>query len=112
VAEQHFGRPADERAFIVVPLTAPGVARGGCVEDDGESEAWRSGAQGRWNVSIETTEQSLLVSVTREGRMPDAQSQVKVLIPAGDMRPVACAGGELMGDETSAGWRNLTVRVI
>jgi hypothetical protein len=44
--------------------------------------------------------------------MPDAQSQVKLLIPAGDMRPVACAGGELMGDETSAGWRNLTVRVI
>lgn len=45
VAEQHFARPADERAFIVVPFAAEGVARGGCVEDDGEREAWRTGEQ-------------------------------------------------------------------
>jgi alpha-glucosidase len=111
-AEQHFARPADERAFIVVPFADEGVARGGCVEDDGESEAWRTGDQGRWNVSIETTVQSLLLSVTRTGQMPSEQTHVRVLIPGYETRPVVCVGGEPMAEESSAGWRSLTVRII
>ena len=77
VAEQHFGRPADERAFIVVPFAGAGIARGGCVEDDGESEAWRNGAQGRWNVMlIEATRTALRISI--DARRPDAAAAAQV----------------------------------
>jgi alpha-glucosidase len=111
VAEQHFARPADERAFMVVPFAGEGSAHGGCVEDDGESEAWRTGEQGRWNVSIESAAQSLFLSITCEGRMPDEQSHVQVLIPACETRALACVDVEFVTEETRGGWRYVTVRV-
>ncbi|SAL57819.1 alpha-glucosidase [Caballeronia terrestris] len=110
MAEQHFARPADERAFIVVPFDGAGIARGGCIEDDGESEAWRSGEQGRWNVSIESSADELVLVIDRVGRMPREQSLVQVLIPGGETRPVTCADMDLAADETTAGWRRITVR--
>jgi len=81
------------------------------VEDDGESEAWRTGEQGRWNVSIESAAQSLFLSITCEGRMPDEQSHVQVLIPACETRALACVDVEFVTEETRGGWRYVTVRV-
>ena len=37
VAEQHFARPAERRAFIVVPQEGTGVTTAECIDDDGES---------------------------------------------------------------------------
>lgn len=111
MAEQHFAHPADERAFIVVPFANDGIARGGCVEDDGESEAWRMGEQGRWNVSMASAGKTLFLTLAREGRMPSRQSDVQVLIPATDVRQVVCVDLQITLDEIKNGWRFLTVRM-
>ena len=70
VAEQHFDQRADQRGFLVVPKSGTGEAVGGCIEDDGETEAWRHGEQGRWNVRVVSDALTVTLHVSREGRMP------------------------------------------
>jgi alpha-glucosidase len=108
-AEQHFGQSADERAFIAVPYLGAGTANGGSIEDDGESEAWRSGAQGRWNVTIASDAATLRVAIEREGAMPHTQNEVRLFVPAHETRPVTCTRGTLLNDESADGWRCLTI---
>ena len=109
VAQQHFGRPADERAFLVVPHAGTGITRGGCVEDDGESEAWRNGEQGRWNVTLTGDADTLRISVEREGWKQQSQPQVRVFVPMHEVRTVVCVDGTLAADHTADGWRCLTI---
>ncbi|MFM0500410.1 glycoside hydrolase family 31 protein [Paraburkholderia caffeinilytica] len=111
VAQQHFGRPADERAFIAVPHDGAGIARGGCVEDDGESEAWRTGAQGRWDVTITGDASTLRMSVVREGWMQQPQPEVRILVPAAETRAAECVSGSVVDDRTTDGWRCLTISI-
>ncbi|SAK80185.1 alpha-glucosidase [Caballeronia hypogeia] len=112
IAEQHFAQPADERAFIALPCAGAGVAKGECVEDDGESEAWRHGAQGRWRVVIESDAQSLLIAIHRDEPIPHAQNDVRISVPASDTRRAVCATGELVAERIADGWRHLTLRML
>ncbi|KXV16869.1 alpha-glucosidase [Caballeronia megalochromosomata] len=112
IAEQHFARPADERAFIALPCAGVGIARGECIEDDGDSEAWRDGMQGRWSVVIESDAQRLRIAIEWHGEMPRVQNHVRVSVPATDTRSVICATGELTGERIADGWRHLTVRLM
>ncbi len=111
VADQHFASPADERAFMVAPFKTEGVAQGGSVEDDGETEAWRSGKQGRWDIRLESTRRNLVLSVTRLGHMPGRQNQLQILIPRSETRPVVFQNVALISDNAAGPWRSLTVRV-
>lgn len=111
IAEQHFGRPADERAFIAVPHAGTGVARGTCVEDDGESEAWRTGAQGRWTVAITGDASTLRISILREGWVQQPQQDVRLFVPASEVRTPVCIDGTLVADHTVDGWRCLTIAI-
>ncbi|MFM0130426.1 glycoside hydrolase family 31 protein [Paraburkholderia sediminicola] len=111
IAEQHFGRPADERAFIAVPHAGAGIARGSCVEDDGESEAWRTGAQGRWHVTITSDANTLRISVVREGWVQQPQQEVRLLVPKDEARAAVCIDGTLVADHTADGWRCLTIAI-
>ncbi|RAS39063.1 TIM-barrel domain-containing protein [Paraburkholderia bryophila] len=114
VAEQHFGHAADERAFIAVPPVGAGIARGGCVEDDGESEAWRDGAQGRWHVTLTGDANTLQVAIEREGWMPQAQSQVRLFVPMSETRAIVCVASThatLVADQTADGWRCVTISI-
>ncbi|MFM0243516.1 glycoside hydrolase family 31 protein [Paraburkholderia sediminicola] len=111
MAEQHFGRPADERAFIALPHTGTGIARGRCVEDDGESEAWRTGAQGHWNVTITSDASELRVSIAREGWVQQPPHEVRLFVPASEVRAAVCIDGTLVADHTADGWRCLTISI-
>ncbi|MFM0234045.1 glycoside hydrolase family 31 protein [Paraburkholderia sediminicola] len=111
IAEQHFGRPADERAFIAVPHDGTGIARGGCVEDDGESETWRTGAQGRWHVTITSDASALRISIVREGWVQQPQQEVRLLVPKDEARAAVCVDGTLVADHTADGWRCLTIAI-
>jgi alpha-glucosidase len=111
VAEQHFAQPADQRAFIALPFGGTGTAHGTCVEDDGETEAWRDGAQGRWTVAIASDADTLRISIGREGQMPVEQHDVQLSVPASDTRAVSFTNGEITGDAVGGGWRRLTLRI-
>ncbi|MBN3764965.1 glycoside hydrolase family 31 protein [Burkholderia sp. Ac-20365] len=111
IAEQHFAQPADTRGFIALPVKGAGTAQGGCVEDDGETEAWRDGAQGRWEIAIASDATTLRIAIERKGQMPVEQTEVQLSVPASETRAVHCTSGDLTGDAIENGWRRLTVRL-
>ncbi|MDR6382868.1 glycoside hydrolase family 31 protein [Paraburkholderia caribensis] len=111
VAEQHFARPADERAFIALPFEGAGTAQGGCVEDDGETQAWRDGAQGHWKVAIASDATTLRIAIDREGQMPFEQHDVQLSVPSSETRVAICTNGEVISDSIVNGWRRLTLRL-
>ena len=100
VAEQHFGARADTRGFLVAPRIEDGVAYGECVEDDGETEAWRDGEYGLWRIETGREASGAFgVSVRWDGRPARPADRVEILLPASLQGPVAarahragCAG--------------------
>jgi alpha-glucosidase len=111
VAEQHFDRRADQRGFLVVPAQGAGEAVGGCIEDDGETEAWREGQHGRWNVRAMSDAHTVTLHVSREGRMPTQADTVEILLPAGDSRTVQTPQARVLETAVEGGWRRLTLQL-
>ncbi|CAJ0862661.1 glycoside hydrolase family 31 protein [Ralstonia flatus] len=112
VAEQHFDRRADQRGFLVVPMQGVGETAGGSVEDDGETEAWRNGEQGRWSVRAVSDAQSITLHVSREGKMPTPADTVEIHLPAGDARPVQTPHARVLETVVVGGWRRLTLQLL
>jgi alpha-glucosidase len=111
VAEQHFDQRADERAFMVVPVAGIGETSGGCIEDDGETEAWRDGQQGRWHLRAVSDTQTVSLFASREGRMPVDTDAVDVLLPAGETRDLRAPNARILKQTTADGWHRLTLRL-
>jgi len=112
VAEQHFDRRADQRGFLVVPMQGVGETAGGSVEDDGETEAWRNGEQGRWSVRAVSDAQSITLHVLREGKMPTLADTVEIHLPAGDARPVQMPHARVLETVVVGGWRRLKLQLL
>ena len=111
VAEQHFAHRADQRAFLVAPFANAGTASGECIEDDGESEAWRNGEYGTWTVSVVSDANALNVSVEWSGQFARPFERVEVWLPAADSRTIACATGRIVNEAHEHGWKRLTVEL-
>ncbi|WP_316681927.1 glycoside hydrolase family 31 protein [Ralstonia flaminis] len=112
VAEQHFDRRADQRAFLVVPTSGAGEAVGGCIEDDGETEAWRHGEQGHWNVRAVSDALTVTLHVSREGRMPVPTDTIEIHLPAAEARQVQASQARIVEDNVAGGWRRLTLQLL
>ena len=112
VAEQHFDQRADQRAFLVVPTSGAGEAVGGCIEDDGETEAWRHGEQGRWNVRAVSDAHTLTLHVSREGRMSVQTDTIEIQLPAAEQRQVQASKARIVDDNVAGGWRRLTLQLL
>jgi len=112
VAEQHFDQRADQRGFVVVPMQGVGESAGGCIEDDGETEAWRSGEQGRWSVRAVSDAQAVTLHVSREGKMPPHADAVEIYLPAGDARQVQTPHARVLETDVAGGWRRLTLQLL
>ena len=112
VAEQHFDQRADQRGFLVVPKSGTGEAVGGCIEDDGETEAWRHGEQGRWNVRVVSDALTVTLHVSREGRMPVQTDTIEIQLPAAETRQVQAPQARIVEDHVAGGWRRLTLQLL
>jgi len=108
IAEQHFDRRADQRAFAVFPPPL-GRVDGRCFEDDGESEAWREGGYGFWRVAVECEQDRLVLACHREGPTPPASEVLTVLLPHGETRPIHAASGRVLSDRADSQWRVIEV---
>ncbi|MGF7131826.1 alpha-glucosidase (family GH31 glycosyl hydrolase) [Paraburkholderia sp. EB58] len=53
---------------MVAPYHGVGIAQGECFEDDGESEAWRSGEYSCWKVSVESDAATPTITVNWTGQ--------------------------------------------
>lgn len=107
VAEQHFDQRADERAFLVVPPVQAGQAQGGCIEDDGHSQAWREGQHGRWQVSVASDTSHVWLEVWQEGVLPAPASTIDIFLPASETRMVASRRNRISSEELVQGWRRV-----
>jgi alpha-glucosidase len=108
IAEQHFDRRADQRAFAVFP-PAVGKVQGCCYEDDGETEAWCSGGYGFWRVEVDYTADQLTIACVREGPTPPAADSLTILLPTSEIRPVVAIAGRVVSDRVEAGWRVIVI---
>ena len=109
VAQQHFAQPADLRGFMMAPCQGAGIAQGECHEDDGESEAWRTGAYGCWKVSVESDAATLAVTVNWTGQWQRPFDSVEVFIPAGDSRRIVATTGVIRSEVRGAQWTRLVL---
>jgi alpha-glucosidase len=108
IAEQSFDRRADARAFA---LFAPrdGQVSAACFEDDGETEAWREGGFGHWELAVEASKDRLVVDARATGQRPPEGPLALLLRPADD-RPVCRPSGEVLADRVEGGWRRVDLR--
>jgi alpha-glucosidase len=106
-AEQHFDARADERAFAVFPPTN-GTVSATCYEDDGESEAWRGGAYGFWNLKVDCADR-LTVHCGKSGSLPPAPKTLAILLRPHEKRPLVIVGGKLISDEIVGDWRKAVI---
>jgi len=111
LGEVHFAKAQDVRGFQLFPLRGEGSFEASCFEDDGHSQAWRSGAYGQWRLRVESTTQSLHITVSREGQRPPVQDTLVLLLPAAEQRKLSFAGGALAQEQQEGAWRRLALKL-
>lgn len=107
----HFAKIEDVRGFQLFPFKSDGNFEATCFEDDGHTQAWRSGAYGQWRLRVESTAQALHIAVHREGAQPPVQGSLILLLPAAEQRPLGFTGGTLVQDQLEGGWRRLALKL-
>lgn len=111
LGEIHFTKVEDVRGFQLFPFKGEGSFEASCFEDDGHTQAWRSGAYGQWRLRVESTAQGLHIAVHREGAQPPVQGSLVLLLPASEQRPLGFTGGTLVQDQLEGGWRRLNLKL-
>lgn len=107
IAEQHFAKAADRRAFEVFPLPDEGGFEGRLFEDDGQSFAYRRDVCANWE--IHGTPQELRVSIHRDSRIP-VPAEVSLIFPGGEQRPITTGDpSQAVGDVVRDGRRWVTL---
>jgi alpha-glucosidase len=111
LGEIHFASVEDLRGFQVFPFRGDGSFEATCFEDDGHTQAWRSGAYGQWRLRVESTVQGLHIVVLREGARPPVQGSLALLLPAAEKRPLSFGGAALVQDQLEGSWRRLSLKL-
>jgi alpha-glucosidase len=111
VAEQRFEHRADQRAFIVAPYAGEGCVTAQCIEDDGESEAWRDGAYSTWRITAKGDAHALTIDVERSGDKAFFAPTVELHLPGNESRAISVRAGSIVADERRAGWRIVRVNL-
>ena len=108
IAEQHFDKRGDQRAFAVFPPLA-GKVEGRSFEDDGGTEAFRTGGYGFWSIVVDCTADRLAIAAVREGPSPPASEALTVLLPLTERRRCEAVVGHLLSDRVEDGWRAVVI---
>jgi alpha-glucosidase len=113
LGEIRFVKVEDMRGFQVFPFKGEGNFEATCFEDDGHTQAWRSGAYGQWRLGVESSAQSLNVAVSREGTQPPVQDRLILLLPAAERRMLSFSGATLVQEQLKGegAWRRLTLKL-
>jgi alpha-glucosidase len=109
VAEQHFAKPADERAFYLFPHRGEGEFQSECFEDDGESETYRQGNYWTWQLQISASRAELSVKIERRGEAPTGLGQTVLLLPRQEQRRIELQGGSVISDTSPGANREIRV---
>jgi alpha-glucosidase len=105
IARQTFDQRGDVRAFAIF-APAEGRFEASCCEDDGESEDWRQGGHGFWNIRVEATGDSLDVALTAQGPSPP-DGAASILLRPDDARRIVAPGWRVLAEQAWQGWRRI-----
>jgi alpha-glucosidase len=86
IAEQHFGQPADERAFLVFPFEGEGEFTAECFEDNGEAVVTPD-SHGFWRLRVICTTERIVCHVERLGGRPP-EGRVSIMLSDAETRPL------------------------
>lgn len=111
LAEQHFGQPADARAFDLFPLKGQGTFIVTCFEDDGESEAYRQGRSGTWTLTVASTSETLAIDIAQAGLWANPKDRLTLLLPSQERRAVVVTGGAVGADQLREDRRIVTAQL-
>jgi alpha-glucosidase len=110
LAEQTFGVRAARRGWLAFPQAGAGMLTAQCHEDDGETEAWRSGVYATWRLEIRSDAKMLEARASVAGSFGGDRRTVLVL-PASEARPIVAANGGIVDQAIIDGRRWTTVEV-
>lgn len=88
-ATQTFSTRSDQRAFMVFPPKGTGAYVATSFEDDGESEAYRTGGHGGWCLEVEADVESVSVHIRRFGSFTTLDPEAGVIFPEGEARRIS-----------------------
>ena len=109
IAGQSFDRRGDARAFaIFAPLE--GRFEGSCYEDDGETQAWRTGAFGHWLIEVEATPDALKVDCRTAGEQAP-EGRIALLLRPSETRAVRLTTGRILSETSYGDWRRIDVQL-
>jgi alpha-glucosidase len=109
VAEQHFAKPADERAFCLFPHPQEGEFQAECFEDDGETDAYREGKYWTWKLQVSATASELGIKVERQGVAKPSGGQTVFYLPHQELRRLHLQGGSVMSDTSRGTHREVRI---
>ncbi len=109
IAAQSFGRRGDARAFAIFAPTE-GRFEAACYEDDGETEAWRTGGFGHWTLGVDASPAGLQVDCRATGRRPPT-GPLSLLVRSEEQRPVSVLQGRIVADQPFGDWRRIDLDI-
>lgn len=109
IAEQSFDRRADARGFAVFAPSQGGFTAA-CIEDDGETEAWRTGGFGHWILTVEASPQELRIKVEAVGQRPPT-GPLALMFRPDETRPVIPTKGRITSDRLVDSWRRVDLEL-
>lgn len=86
VAVQTFAARADRRGFMVFPPAGSGTFTSENFEDDGESEAYRTGGYGGWRIKVDADARSVSMRIQRFGAFTALEPEPQVIFPESEKR--------------------------
>jgi alpha-glucosidase len=89
VAEQTFSARADRRSFMIFPPEGAGAFTASSFEDDGESEAYRTGGYGGWRLEVEADRKAIEVRIYRYGAFTGLDPDAGLVFPRGETRKIS-----------------------
>jgi alpha-glucosidase len=89
VACQTFAARSDHRSFMIFPPTGSGAFTAESFEDDGESEAYRTGGYGGWSIMVETDAKSVMARIRRFGAFGKLALDLDLILPESEAREIS-----------------------
>lgn len=107
LAEQHFAQPADKRGFAIFPAKGIHTFHDEFYEDDGESEKYREGHYGLWQLHVDGHDTELTLSIVYQGAMPVPDKQITLLFPRQELRLIHLQNAQIISDSITPSWREI-----
>ena len=107
LAEQHFAQAADARGFAIFPPAGNGEFSDEFFEDDGESEGYRDGRYGLWQIKVSAAADRLGISIKRAGACPPSADSITLILPSQETRRIDIGSATILSDRINEGVREV-----